>query len=132
MFRGFVNIWNYFSENVTALRMRDNCFALEREPSDVFLVVADVIRYILEAPLGDEAEPSCRVALALHLVALAVLHHLALALAKFAQHLNINTIFPEFLFHRRLIICCDLVHVVFIDENALQADAASQFMILCL
>ena len=25
MFRGLVNIWNYFSENVTALRMRDSC-----------------------------------------------------------------------------------------------------------
>ena len=33
--------------------------ALEREPSDVFPVIADAIRYILEAPLGDEAEPSC-------------------------------------------------------------------------
>jgi len=28
MFRGFVNIWNYFSENVTALRMRDNCWGV--------------------------------------------------------------------------------------------------------
>ena len=34
--------------------------------------------------------------------------------------------------YRRLIICCDWVHVIFIGENALQADAASQFMILCL
>ena len=69
-------------------------------------------------------------------VALAVSYLLALALAKLAQHLNVrsawplgsskNTIFPEFLFHRRLIICCDLILVVFIDENALQADAASQ------
>ena len=39
--------------------------ALEREPSDVFPVIADAIRYILEAPFGDEAEPSCGVALAL-------------------------------------------------------------------
>ena len=67
-----------------------------------------------EAPFGDEAEPSCGVALALQLFALAVLHHLALALAKLAQHLDVrsawplgsskNTIFPEFLFHR-LRIC---------------------------
>ena len=28
MFSGFVNIWNYFSENVTALRMRDNCWGV--------------------------------------------------------------------------------------------------------
>ena len=28
MFRGFVNIWNYFSENVTPLRMRDNCWGV--------------------------------------------------------------------------------------------------------
>jgi len=62
-----------------------------------------------EAPFGDEAEPACGVALALQLFALAVLHHLALALAKLAQHLNVrsawplglskNTFFPEFLFH---------------------------------
>ena len=35
---------------------------------------------------------------------LAVLHHLALALAKLAQRLDVNAIFPEFLFHR-LRIC---------------------------
>ena len=74
--------------------------ALEREPRDVFLVVADAIRYILEAPFGDEAEPPCGVALELQLVALAVLHLLALALAKFAQRLDVNAIFPEFLFHK--------------------------------
>ena len=62
-------------------------------------IVADAIRYILEAPLGDEAEPSCGVALALQLIALAVLHHLALALAKLAQRLDVNAIYPEFLFH---------------------------------
>ena len=67
-----------------------------------------------------------RVALALHLVALAVSYLLALALAKLAQRLNVNTVFPEFLFHRCLIICCDLILVVFIDGNALQADAVSQ------
>ena len=63
-------------------------------------IITDAIRYILEAPLGDEAESSCGVALALQLVALAVSHLLALALAKLAQRLNVNTVFPEFLFHR--------------------------------
>ena len=62
-------------------------------------IITDAIRYILEAPLGDEAEPSCGVALALQLVALAVSHLLALALAKLAQRLNVNAIFSEFLFH---------------------------------
>ena len=33
MFRGFVNIWNYFSENVTALRMRDNCWGVTQRRS---------------------------------------------------------------------------------------------------
>ena len=78
--------------------------ALEREPCDVFPVVADAIRYILEAPLGDEAEPSCGVTFALHLVAFTVSHLLALALAKLAQRLNINTVFPEFLFHRQSVV----------------------------
>ena len=80
--------------------------ALEREPSDVFPVITDAIRYILEAPLGDEAEPSCGVALALQLFALTVLHHLALALAKLTQRLNVNTVFPEFLFHRQWLFGC--------------------------
>ena len=74
-------------------------FAFEREPCDVFLVVADAVCHVLEAPFGHEAEPPCGVALALQLFALAVLHHLALALAKLAQHLDVNTVFPEFLFH---------------------------------
>ena len=33
MFSGFVNIWNYFSENVTALRMRDNCWGVTQRRS---------------------------------------------------------------------------------------------------
>ena len=74
---------------------------LEREPCDMLPIVADAIRYILEAPFGDEAEPPCGVALTLQLVALTVSHLLALALAKLAQRLNINTIFSEFLFHRQ-------------------------------
>ena len=84
---------------VEAVGIVGHNLALEREPRDVFLVVADAVSHVLEAPLGDEAEPACGVALALQLFALAVLHHLALALAKLAQHLNINTVFPEFLFH---------------------------------
>ena len=42
--------------------------------------VGDVAVYLL-AGLGDEAEPSCRVALTLQLLTLAVSHLLALALA---------------------------------------------------
>ena len=46
-------------------------------------------------------KPSCGVAFALELLSLAVCHLLALALAKLTQRLNINTVFPEFLFHRQ-------------------------------
>ena len=69
-------------------------------------LVADASRDVLEAPLCDEAEPSCGVAFALELLSLAVLHHLALALAKLTQRLNINTVFPEFLFHRQCLFGC--------------------------
>ena len=55
-------------------------------------LVADASRDVLEAPLCDEAEPPCGVALALQLVALAVSHLLTLALAKLAQRLNINAV----------------------------------------
>ena len=75
-------------------------------------LVADAVSHVLEAPLGDEAEPSCGVALALQLVALAVLHHLALALAKLAQHLNINAIFPEFLFHCQCLFGCKVTPIL--------------------
>ena len=75
----------------------------------MFPIVAAMI-HILEAPLGDEAEPPCGVALALQLFAIAVLHHLALALAKLTQHLKVNTVIAEFLFHksvgRWLVIVC--------------------------
>ena len=47
--------------------------------------------------IGHEAEPSCRVALALQLFALAVSY--LLAFAKLAQRLDVNAIFSEFLFH---------------------------------
>ena len=58
--------------------------------------------HILEAATLHEAKPTRRIALALQLFALTVLHHLALALAKLAQHLDVNAIFPEFLFHSML------------------------------
>ena len=78
--------------------------AHEREPRDVFPVVADAVCHVLEAPLGDEAEPPCGVALALHLLALAVNHALPLLLAELAQHLEVQTIIPEFLFHRQSVV----------------------------
>ena len=73
--------------------------------------MVDASRDVLEAPLGDEAEPACRVALTLQLVALAVSHLLALALAKLAQRLNIYTIFPEFLFHRQWLFGCKVTNI---------------------
>ena len=69
-------------------------FAFEREPCDMLPIITDAIRYILEAPFGDEAEPACGGALALQLVALAVSHLLALALAKLAQHLKVRSAMP--------------------------------------
>ena len=51
-------------------------------------------------------KPSCGVAFALELLSLAVCHLLALALAKLTQRLNINTVFPEFLFHRQCLFGC--------------------------
>ena len=56
--------------------------------------------HILEAALRHEAEPTRRVALALHLITLAVRHHLTLTLAKLTQHLKVNTVIAEFLFHK--------------------------------
>ena len=78
----------------------------------MLLVVADAVSHVLEAPFGDEAEPPCGVALALQLFALAVLHHLALALAKLAQRLNVDTIFPEFLFHRQCLFGCKVTPIL--------------------
>ena len=49
-----------------------------------------------EAPALHVGEPPCRIAHALQLLALAVFHHLALALAKFAQHLDVILFFPNF------------------------------------
>ena len=145
-----MNIWNYFSENVTALRMRDNCWGVMQRRSALPLATngtqergdgiqgemasdaraaaeQQLVAFegrgavevgvagtgLIEKVLGNEAAQIHRLLVLtepLHqLFALAVLHHLALALAKLAQHLNVrsawplgsskNTVFPEFLFH---------------------------------
>ena len=52
--------------------------ALERELGEVVAPVADAPRHVLEAPALHVGEPTCRIALALQLLALAVFHHLAL------------------------------------------------------
>ena len=56
--------------------------AFEREPSEVIASVADATGYEFEATALYEAEPTCRIALALQLFTLAVFHHLALLLAE--------------------------------------------------
>ena len=67
----------------------DHELALEREPRDVRPVVADAVRHVLEASLGDEGQPPRGVALALQLVALAVKDRLPLPLAEFPQRLEV-------------------------------------------
>ena len=54
----------------------------------MFPVIATMI-HILEATTLHEGEPTCRVALALQLVALAVSHLLTFTLAKLAQLLKV-------------------------------------------
>lgn len=56
--------------------------AFEREPSEVIALIADASCYEFEATALHEAEPTCRIALALQLFTLAVFHHLALFLAE--------------------------------------------------
>ena len=56
--------------------------AFEREPSEVVAPVAEASCYEFEATALYEAEPTCRIALALQLFTLAVFHHLALFLAE--------------------------------------------------
>ena len=92
-------------------RIVNHEFACEREPCDVLPIVTAMI-HILEAPLCDEAEPSFGVAFALQLVALEEFHRLTLTLAKLAQRLNINTIFPEFLFHRQCLFGCKVTPIL--------------------
>ena len=76
--------------------------ALEREPGEVIAPVADAPRHVLEAPALHVGEPTCRVALALQLLALAVFHHLALLPAELPKRPQVNApvCFLEFLFHR--------------------------------
>ena len=80
-------------------RVIDHELALEREPGDVFPVVAETVRHVLEASLGDEGQPPRRVALALQLVAPAVNDRLALLLAEFPQRLEVYAVIAEPLFH---------------------------------
>ena len=68
--------------------------------------VAEASRDVLEAPLGDEAEPSCRIALALQLLALAIYYLLTLFLAEVKKRLKIYTVIAEFLFHRQWLFGC--------------------------
>ena len=56
--------------------------AFEREPSEVIALIADASCYEFEATALHEAEPTCRIALALQLFTLALFHHLALFLAE--------------------------------------------------
>jgi hypothetical protein len=63
--------------------------ALEGEPCDVFPVVADAMRHVLEASFCDKGEPTCRVALTLQLVTLTVGDRFALPLAKLPQRLEV-------------------------------------------
>ena len=64
--------------------------ALEREPGEVVAPVADAPRHVLEAAALHIGKPPCRVALALQLLALAVIHHLALLPAELAQCPQVN------------------------------------------
>ena len=69
----------------------------------MFPVVADAVSHILEATIRHVAKPTRRVALALHLITLAVRHRLTLTLAKLTQHLKVNTVIAEFLFHKSVV-----------------------------
>ncbi len=67
----------------------DHKLALEREPCDVFPVIAEAVHHVFEASLGDEGQPPRRVALALQLVTLAISDRLALPLAELPQRLEV-------------------------------------------
>jgi hypothetical protein len=56
--------------------------------------------HILETATLHESEPTGRVILTLQLVTLAVRHRLTLTLAKLTQHMKVNTVIAEFLFHK--------------------------------
>ena len=42
----------------------DHELTLEGEPRDVFPIIAEAVCHVLEASLGDEGQPTCRVSLA--------------------------------------------------------------------
>ena len=86
---------------------------LEGGECDILSDHADAVSHVLEAPFGDEAEPSCGVALALQLFALAVLHHLALALAELAQRLKVRLACPRILFFPNF---CSILHRIWLQR----------------
>ena len=90
---------------VEVRRIIDHKLALERKPRDVFPVVAETVRHVLEATLGDISQPPRRVALALQLVAPAVHDCLPLPLAELPQRHEVNTLIAESLFHSLHDIC---------------------------
>jgi hypothetical protein len=59
------------------------------------------MRHILKATLRYKAKPTGRITFTLQLVTLAVSHRLTLLLTKLPQHLKVNTVIAEFLFHRQ-------------------------------
>jgi len=69
----------------------------------MFLIVTTMI-HILEATTLHEGKPTCRVALTLQLVALAISDCFALTLAKLTQRLKVNTVIAEFLFHKSVVV----------------------------
>jgi hypothetical protein len=69
----------------------------------VCLVVAHAIFYIFETTFSDKSEPACWVTLTLQLVTLAVRDFLTLPFAELPQHLKINTVIAEFLFHKSVV-----------------------------
>ena len=75
--------------------------ALKREPREVVAPVAQAPRHIFEASVLHVCKPPSRVALALKLLALAVVNHLALPLAKLVQRLQVDAAVRliESLFH---------------------------------
>ena len=71
--------------------------------SDGLSDYADAVSHVLEAPLDHEAEPPCGV---------------ALALAKLAQHLDVNAIFPEFLFHTSPNLAAKVLQIIMMNTWA--------------
>jgi hypothetical protein len=66
----------------------------------MLFIITNTMRNVLEATLRHVAKPTRRVALALHLITLAISNYLSFLLAELTQHLKVNTVIAEFLFHR--------------------------------